>query len=231
MGSLCGPWESVYIQQLICLRILRWLSLWFVSLCCGGCCSTCSTEQALCLRHEVFEIDPLGLHLLGSQGKADRVMEPWRAVPSLYTSGSRVNKPEIFQPLLTDNSWVILELWASRELDQPQRSTWPTVRSLLPTIIRMSRCSWTIHKWAGATQGHPEQTLSRASRSGAAPQDSFSSHWAERRKKSVLQRFLESLQLQMCPACPEGPLAQRSSGEEPAGRKQQATSFREGSAS
>lgn len=73
----------------------------------------------------------------------------------------------------------------------------------------------------------------RALASGAAPQDSFSSHQAERRKKSVLQRFLEKPAVADVPCLSRG--ATSCSREvverEPAGRKQQATSFsREGSA-
>ena len=64
--------------------------------------------------------------------------------------------------------------------------------------------------------------------SGSAPQDSFSPHQAERRKKSVLQRFLEK------PAIADGPclsrgatsLLQRSSGEGASGEEAAGTCSR-----
>lgn len=133
---------------------------------CSGCYSTCSTEEALCWRHCVVFQDWIqsGLHLLGSQVK---LTGSWSREGLCHLSiplGPGSTNQEIFQPLLTDNSWVILELLGKLR-------TWPASKihlahSAVP--LQVTYCHqdwadapWTIHKWAGATQATQSRPLSQ----------------------------------------------------------------------
>lgn len=96
-----------------------------------------------------------------------------------------------------------------------------------------------VHKWAGATRATQSRPLSQSPGiwvcSAGLCHRSLSPHQAERRKKSVLPRFLEKPAIADVPCLSRGAtsLLQRSSGEgasgrEAAGTHSQAASFPRG---
>ena len=211
------------------------------------CYSTCSTEEALCWRHCIVFRDwiPLGLHLLGSQVK---LAGSWSREGLCHLSipmaqGQQARK--YFSFCWDTTLGLSLNSWASWELDQPQRSTWPTVQSPCksPDVSRIEQTlPEPVHKWAGATRATQSRPLSQSPGtwvcSAGLCHRSLSPHQAERRKKTVLPRFLEKPAIADVPCLSRGAtsLLQRSSGEgaggeEAAGTHSRAASFpREGSA-
>lgn len=210
---------------------------------CSRCYSTCSTEEALCWRHFVVFRDwiHLGLHLLGSQVKLTGSWAMKGCAISLYLWAQGQQTRKYFSLCWDTALGLSSNSWASWELDQPQRSAWTTVQSPCKSPV-VSRIEQMLP--GPYTSGQRPHVPPRADpspgalASGSAPQDSFSPHQAERRKTSVLQRFLEKPAIADVPCLSRGAtsLLQRSSGEgasgeEAAGTHSQAASFsREGSA-